>query len=129
MTSLTKVPTNRLYCTKNRTDFKLIVQENRADNYAPKFGLSAIARIIDTEFLLNLYAAQNKGQEFIIKVLDTVYQIKQGKACVVGGSNFDLDVDTTMLCRLLFGYHTADLPSIYSNHFRESRPVIHLMLE
>lgn len=118
---------------KDSEDFKLIVHENRADNYAPKYNLKAMASVIDPKFLLGLYAARNRSKHFVINITDGLYAgkylIKDGAASSVKEQASDLSVNATLLCRLLFGYKLSDLPYDYGVYFEEHHPVINMMLE
>lgn len=129
----------RDFCTqKSRDDFKAIAEEYKLDGYPQKTNLSGMARIIDTWTLLDLYAKDSLSKEFKIKVLSdgvneptTVYSINKGVVELIlePTSQFDIEVDMRLLCRLLFGYKTKELGKRYQSLFDEHQPAMNLMLE
>lgn len=116
---------------KSFDDFSVIVQEYIDDGCPDKYNLAAMARIIDVKELLSLYAKANIDKSFAIAVdKKDIYKIDKGgcyscKRDVIP----DLDVDTKMLCRLLFGYCTGELGSSIQALFPVQYPAINLMLE
>lgn len=123
---------------KTLDDFQTIIDENKLENFAPKYNLSAMVRIINPMYLLKLYAyhqSKNRTQsDTRIKVYHegqtTIYHINNGNVTRDDkGNSFDIEADIRLLCRLLFGYKTELLPSPYSDLFPSHHPVINMMLE
>lgn len=123
------------YVQKTFEDFHTIIEESRIDNFVPKYNLSAMARIIDPFYLLKLYAAhQERETNFRIKINSPenslIYHIRKQEAIIDKlSNNFDIEADIKLLCRLLFGYKTQELPPPYPHFFPQHHPVINLMLE
>ena len=121
---------------KTETDFKAIKEDFIAENYPVKTNLSGMARIIDTWTLLKLYAKNNLMQNFRIEVYDesgksSVYLIDRGEVPFVLKSDekVDLEVNTRLLCRLLFGYKLEEMDRKYYPFFENHSPIMNLMLE
>lgn len=123
---------------KDKEDFKAIIADYKLDNFPPKANLSGMAYIIDTWSLLRLYAKDNLSKEFRLRIKDdlsgksTIYYIEKGKVeLILGSSNteYDIEVDKRLLCRLLFGVKTKELNPGMSGLFDEHYPIMNLMLE
>lgn len=114
---------------KTFDDFYTIAKDYCFDSCPPKYNLSAMARVIDAEQLLSVYASANASKQFTISVDGSTYQIIDGKCSRVVASEVDLDVDIRMLTRLLFGYKTNELSEEFSRFFPVHHPRINLMLE
>ena len=127
------------YVQKTFEDFEAIVAEYYMDGCPPKHNLSAMAHIIDKQYLLNLYAAQKLKNDndphtaFRLLITDSeppqCYQIQNGYAQLCPAEHVDIEADICLLCRLLFGFKTSKLPQPYPTLFAEHQPVINLMLE
>lgn len=122
---------------KSEADFKAIVEEYILDGCPPKMNLSGMASIIDVWQVLKLYAKDNLSKNFRLKVNDynkknaSVYYIDKGRVELILNTDvdYDIEVDTRLLCRLLFGYHIKELGSLYKPFFEEHHPIMNLMLE
>lgn len=130
----------RLFANKNLCvqktieNFETIILEGKLDGCPTKTNISGMARIIDHQKMLSLYAKGNPSKQFIIqvddKILETssIFSIANGR-CKKENATPDLRVDINLLTRLLFGFETSKLDSSYSNLFEEHQPIINLMLE
>lgn len=129
----------RDFCVqKNEKDFRAIAEEYKLDGYPEKTSLSGMACAINVWSLLDLYAKDNLSKEFRIKVTDDVfgkepkiYSVDKGIVELIMGSDpsYDIEADSRLLCRLLFGYKVKDLDEKYRILFDEHQPVMNLMLE
>lgn len=127
---------NKNLCVqKSRFDFETILLENEIDNYATKTNLSAMARVIDAQRLLEVYAAFYPNKELSIKVIDALlsfnnntFTIKKGE-CIISDHSPNIIVDINLLAQLLFGFKTSKLEVQFSSQFEEQEPTINLMLE
>ncbi|MDU1891841.1 MAG: GNAT family N-acetyltransferase [Dysgonomonas sp.] len=132
---------NALYKTKDFCvqksfdDFFTIVEEQKMDGFPVKYNLPGMARIINETWLLNLYANKNHHIEKHIKIVDSslgenaIFTITRGYAECMGAEGSDIEVDIRLLCRLLFGYKTNELPKPYSSLFPVHNPIMNYMLE
>jgi GNAT superfamily N-acetyltransferase len=91
---------------KTFTDFKAIVEEQIMDGFPEKYDIAGMARIMNAEFLVGLYAKRNPR----------------------AGANPEVK-DIRFLCRLLFGYRTNELDEPYRSLFPPHQPVMNRMLE
>lgn len=122
---------------KSKIDFHAIVEDFLLDDCPDKTNLSGMARISDTWLLLKLFAEDNLQKKIKIKINDntngesSTYYIHKGKVELILGSNldFDIELDSRLLCRLLFGFKIEGLDLIYTNLFDKHHPVMNLMLE
>lgn len=122
---------------KTETDFVAIKEDYISENCPVKTNLSGMARVIDVSALLGLYAKGNLSQSFTIKVTDS--EIGESKAYFVDKGEvgrilkadrpFDMEVDTKLLCRLLFGFNVSETNTKFHSFFREHHPIMNLMLE
>jgi predicted acetyltransferase len=122
---------------KTVTDFMTIVKDASISNILPKYNLHGMARLIDTELLLNIFSTKNPKKNFSIELYDnflpvnnSIYSIKNGK-CIkakIKKNCFKITVNT--LCRLLFGYRLEQfLDKTISQYFDSHYPILNLMLE
>lgn len=116
---------------KSFDDFIAIKDDYILDGYPVKTNLSGMARIIQPEVLLNFYAKANPNKDLRITLTDrdTAYHIYQGDVITEDVKIADIEVDTLLLTRLLFGYRIQELESIYRAYFEEHNPIMNLMLE
>lgn len=114
---------------KSEYDFETIVKEYILDNRPLKYNLDGMSCVIDPLLTLGLYAKKNLDKNFTIKVENQIYQISNGYVKLSNSSHSDIDVNINMLTRLLFGFHTNELPEEYSSLFEEHQPILNLMLE
>lgn len=129
-TDFNKTYQEKDFCVlKSEYDFETIIQEFKLDNCPIKYNLSAMSRIIDPLLILGLYANKNTDSEFIMKVDNKIYEIKNGAVKLSQSIFFDIEVDIKKLTRLLFGFQTSELSNKYFSLFKEHQPIINLMLE
>lgn len=120
---------NKDFCVqKTFEDFKTIVEEYRNDGSPDKYNLAGMARVIDEEYLLSLFADKHQDKEMLLKIGECTYSMSDGIAKQTQGSS-DISVDLRMLCRSLFGYRTSELDEPLRSIFPEHHPVMNLMLE
>lgn len=113
---------------KSPEDFYTIVDEYKNDGYPPKYNLSGMARIIDVNYLLSIFEKKHPDKSFSISVLDPLLE-KNNNTFSINKGGKKLEMDISMLTRLLFGFHTNELSSEYSYTFEEQSPIMNLMLE
>lgn len=114
---------------KNFIDFETIVEEYKMDGCPDKYNLSAMARIINVEYLVSLYAKANDFKSFIFKIDTDRYKVAKGEREKTNAQAALFDIDIKFLCRLLFGYKISELDEKYKALFVEHHPIINLMLE
>ncbi len=118
---------------KTEKDFYIIVKEYIADGMPTKYNLGGMASIIDISYFLNLYAKNHPQNEFVVKMKSdedsTYYHISNKAVLKISTLDFDIEADTKLLTRLIFGYKMNELPSSYSSYFEEHYPILNLMLE
>ncbi|MDR0602915.1 MAG: GNAT family N-acetyltransferase [Bacteroidales bacterium] len=94
-----------------------------------------MARILDVKQALQLYALSHTDLKITIKVNDKqiaenngIFHVSNGDCIQQNNGDFDCEVSINMLTRLLFGYHTDELPPVY-NIFTPKHPYMSLMLD
>ena len=115
---------------KTFDDFRAIVEEARLFNFPPKKNLIGMARIIDAEKLLSLFAKKYPQTSFSVSVFDEI--VEQNNATFVIGSEKNepvFQVDIRKLTQLLFGYHTSKEEASFRSLFPEKTPLMNFMLE
>lgn len=124
----------RDFCVqKSYCDFITIVDElNLAEKDGdplPKTNLASMAKIIDIDYFLSLYALGNPDKEVVIHIIGRdMYRIANGRI-IETSKEPDLVVNESQLCGLLFGFRTEGLdPAIYEL-FPQRQVIINLMLE
>lgn len=116
------------YVQKSFDDFKVIIEEAEMDAFPLKYNLSAMARIIDLDFLIGLYNQSPLKRGSKVKVKIAGGNLGYGQLQLANGE-IQLEADIRFVCRLLFGFKTSQLPEPLSSLFPEHNPVINLMLE
>lgn len=116
---------------KSLRDFEAIRKDYILDSCPIKTNLSAMARVIQPDILLNLYAKANPALNFKIKLRDQdiVYHICKGRVVSENENSYDIEADIPLLTRLLFGYRIKSIGEPYARYFEEHSPIINLMLE
>lgn len=116
---------------KSFEDFEAIKDDYLLDVYPTKTNLSGMARTILPEVLLGSYVRANRNKDFRLRLIDNsvTYNIKFGELYVEKTEIFDIEVDISLLTRLLFGYKVSELGGTYSAYFEEHKPIMNLMLE
>lgn len=120
---------------KTFEDFVAIIEEFKNDHYKEKTNLSGMAKIIDAERLLRIYAENNSEKQFKININDeltskkSTYYINNGLIETLQDSCSDIDFEVSMrtLCRLLFGFKTKE--SEFEAFFPEKKTTMNCMLE
>ncbi len=114
------------------TTSKAILISNEGGNDSEPLGM---ARIIDAEKIISLYAEKYPDLKFIIKVIDKqsawnnkTYCIDSRKCIISTNLKPDFEVSINLLTRLLFGYRIDELSEEYSIFPTESA-VMSLMME
>lgn len=113
---------------KSFEDFKTIVEEYKNDGSPEKYNLAGMARIIDNSYLLKLFAIKNPSLNIRIKTENEVYLIDNSIVRKTQKKP-DIEINSRMLCRLLFGYKTNELNKPLQTLFTEHHSVMNLMLE
>ncbi len=120
---------------KSLSDFRTIVKEQIMDSFPPKYNIAGMARIIDADRLLQLYAKSNTSQNVCIKIKgeggvpSRILDVNKGSVMISENKQPDLEVGSRTLCRLLFGYKINEQETIYRKYFPAHHPVMNLMLE
>lgn len=122
---------------KDINQFKTIVEEQRLAGFEKKTNLYGVARVIDVEDLLKMYAKKNPIKRFTIKVTgdtqlrdnNTFYTIEDGIVSKFARANADFDVDIVEICELLMGHDNEEFEIRIVNKFPRHKPIMNLMLE
>ncbi|MDH6355584.1 putative acetyltransferase [Dysgonomonas sp. PH5-45] len=113
---------------KTFDDFKTIASDYIASDYPHKHNLAGMARIVDADRLLKVYARNNPDKSFMLKVFDSL--IAQNNLLFINkDGETELDAEIKFLARMLFGYHTYEFKPKYKALFEEHHPIMNLMLE
>jgi len=119
------------YVQKSLDEFTIIVDESKMDGFPVKYNLSAMARVIDSNFLFNIY--NKKALSFLKQPISSIEITDEHKVFTYlperNEKSIDLKTDLRMLARLLFGYKTSILSEPLNILFPEHHPTINLMLE
>jgi len=105
---------------KTRKDFRSIIADWEYDHRPPKTAVAGMAWTAQPEMLFSLFMKKTQQRFSLNLCAETTF--------------FSLSSDTLTagqraLCRLLFGYHTDELPEHISEIFPPRTPLLHLMLE
>lgn len=94
-----------------------------------------MARILDVEQVLQLYAVRYPEQHFVLKVTDEqipentgIYIVGKGACSRETSGEFAVELTVQELTRLLFGYYPRCFPGLHSR-FKSFHPFISLMLD
>ncbi|MDD4777711.1 MAG: GNAT family N-acetyltransferase [Fermentimonas sp.] len=129
---------NDMTVQKTFSDFEAIVEEAELFGFPPKRNLRGMARIIDAEFLINIFARFYKDKSFTLKVSDeilevnnTTYQVSEGQVQKNPSDIIQplLELDIRELVQLLTGFHTSEKTATINSLFPEKTPVMNMMLE
>lgn len=113
---------------KSFADFETIIEEYHSENCPAKYNLSGMARIIDVQYLLNIFAKTNGGKSYMLKVFDPI--IKENNLIYMSQSGeVELDTEIKILTRLLFGFKMEHFKANFRTIFEEHHPQMNLMLE
>lgn len=122
---------------KNFEQFKTIVEEQELSDFEIKTNLDGMARVIDAERLLKIYAKKNPVKRFTIRVTgdttlrenNTFYTIEDGIVSKFPQAIADFEVDIVEICELLMGHDNEEFDSRIVNKFPRHKPMMNLMLE
>ena len=106
---------------KTFDDFKTIVKEYKMDNYPPKTNLSGMARVIDADYLFQLYKQHNPMVDFEIVMCESDEK--------TDFTTNKLTTDIRTFCKLLFGCKTNEFGEPLTTLFPEHQTIMNLMLE
>lgn len=122
---------------KSFDDFKAMTEEAALYDFPPKKNLTGMARVIDAERLLSLFAGHYVQASFSVVVQDPLLTENNGSFTVAGGKvvrggtpvspTFNAAIDE--LAPLLLGYHTSGMPEPLRAIFPEKKTQMHFMLE
>ena len=132
-----KYQRNDFCVLKNLSEFECIVQDSEQEDFPIKYNLAGMSAIIDSKILLELYAKKHSSKSFSIKInnetsnIYTIYSLREGYVKEIDSlkGQFDFEVTSRMLIRLLFGFNTDLLPEKYFSYFEKHNPIMNLMLE
>lgn len=122
---------------KTFDDFKTIVAEAKLNNYPPKKNLLGMARIINAEKLVKIFAEKYPEKAFSLTIVDEIISsnnvglmFHMGKV-VKNPSHVNTfrEVDIRTLTQLLMGYHTSEAEDAFRLMFPEKVPQMNFMLE
>jgi len=120
---------------KSLDDFKVIMREAELFNFPDKKSLIGMARIINAEYLLSVFAKQYPEKTLTIQVEDNIipqnnqtFRLASGKLSATICQP-TLTTDINLLSRLLLGYKTSELEATLSDLFPEKYTQINFMLE
>lgn len=123
---------------KSHSDFEAIIEEAALFGYPSKMNLRGMARIIDSELLVNLFANKYKDKSFsanvsdeILKANNTLFSVSSGKVKKNTSNIIQplLKLDIKEFTQVLMGFHTSEKAAPISLLFPEKTPVMNLMLE
>lgn len=122
---------------KTYDDFCAMVEEASLYHFPPKNNLTGMARIIDLERLLKIFAAAQSGVNLSLKVVDPLLSRNSGFYSISGGMAIKeeqsvksvLQLAITSLTQYLMGYHTSERDEQIATLFPEKVPTMHYMLE
>lgn len=128
---------NDMTLQKSFDDFRAMMEEAALYNYPPKMNLTGMARVIDAERLLSLFAERYEDKSFSAVVKDELLQYNHNTFTlsrgIVGRISFPeeqgLEMDIRVLAQLLLGYHTSVREEPLHSIFPEKTPQMHFMLE
>lgn len=122
---------------KTFEDFKTIVAEAKLYNYPPKKNLLGMARIIDAEKLVKIFAERYPEKAFSFYITDEIItsnnmglMFHMGKV-IKNPSHVNTfrEVNIRTLTQLLIGYHTSEAEDTFRLLFPEKVPQMNFMLE
>jgi predicted acetyltransferase len=122
---------------KTADDFRAIVEEAQLFDFPPKKNLTGMARIIDVERLLSVFAKKYDEISFSVTVSDEIIQNNNANFLINNGLAIKntklaepiLHFDIRELTQLLFGYHTSKREKLLHSLFPEKVPQMNFMLE
>lgn len=122
---------------KSFDDFRAIVEDAEISGFPSKRNLMGMARVIDAEKLLSLFASYYNRISFSVTVYDEIVERNNALFTIADGK-VQRDVSlpepaiTTgirELAQLLLGYHATEKGTPFNTLFPEKQPQMHFMLE
>lgn len=123
---------------KSHSDFEAIIEEAALFGYPSKMNLRGMARIIDAELLVNLFANKYKDKSFtasvsdeILKANNTIFSVSSGEVKKNTSNIIQplLKLDIKEFTQVLMGFRTSEKSTLISSLFPEKMPVMNMMLE
>lgn len=121
---------------KTFDDFCAIAAEGKLFDYPVKKSLIGMARVIDAQKMLQLFASCYPEKAFGIRIEDHIISHNNNLFCISNGttsktthSESNIKVDVELLAQLLLGYHTTEMKEPLRSLFPQKTPQIHYMLE
>ncbi len=118
---------------KTFSDFKAMVEEAALFGFPEKRSLPGMARVIDANWLLSLFASRRgDAVSFHIEVKDPLIPRNNLSVSINDGAHGltpKLQAEIDHLTRWLLGYRTNELGEPYASLFPEKTPQMHYMLE
>lgn len=122
---------------KSFDDFQTIVEEAALFDFPSKKNLIGMARVIDAEKLLSIFADRYEQKSFSVSVTDELieqnnctFSVSEGrtvKNSSLTQPNFNLNIRD--LAQALLGYHTSEKDDPFRTIFPEKKPQMHFMME
>ncbi len=122
---------------KTKEQFRAIIQDAELDNFPPKTNLSGMARIIDAEQLLTLFAEKYPDKSLVLHIEDAIFSNNNTSFAIHNGSvekvlipqTHTLNLSINQFTQALFGLHPENVSSGISSYFPPHFPILNLMLE
>ncbi|MDD2246850.1 MAG: GNAT family N-acetyltransferase [Proteiniphilum sp.] len=122
---------------KSFDDFCAMVEEAALFGFPPKKNLMGMARVIDLQRLLSLFADRYPQTAFSVSVQDELLKENSASFTINGGeaekngspAETLFHFNIRKLTQLLFGYHTSGNEELLRNVFPEKDPSMGFMLE
>ena len=122
---------------KTFNDFRVIVEEAQLFNFPPKTNLNGMARIINAETLLSIFAKKYNHLRFSVQLFDPIIEINNATFTIDKGNVEKnalllepvIEIEIRKLTQLLFGYHTSKEKTPLRCLFPEKVPQMNFMLE
>lgn len=123
---------------KSFQDFQAIAEEAALFNYPPKKNLRGMARIINSELLLDLFAAMYCDKAFTVSLKDEILKNNDSRftvnqSIISKDSSIIiqplLEFDIRDFIQAIMGYHTSEKAAPVNTLFPEKTPVMNYMLE
>lgn len=120
---------------KNQDDFRAIMEEAELFSFPSKKSLTGMARILDAEKLLSVFASKYPQKQLSFTISDEIlpannrsFSIQNGKVDSAD-TNCPVRLSIDTLAQLVLGYHTSETEEPFRSIFPEKTPQIHFMLE
>lgn len=122
---------------KDLDQFKTIVEDLKVSGFEEKRDIAGVARVINVEYLLNIYAKNNPDKKFTIRAKgdkdiasnNGFYTIEEGRVSKFSNAIANFEVDMLDICELLMGIHNERFSVKLISKFPRHTPTMNLMLE